>query len=485
MSVRREFIKLNTSIYTGSNSQTLQQDADGNNKGVIELRLPDSISHASDITSIDLQVNKLSVSLFNLPVAFVPVDQTALSSAIRNKTPIPTKLWIGFWPYYVRDDGKIYPEFDIDTPYKFPYSAVVPISLPLTFETLDVEYAMRTGKLPIKRLDTLCFALENALADAYSLLRATTYPVTTRNAEVEIDFTSDSFSISLKPERFPDSTSQYLFGTPGLCTSWVTGIGASYSSTRLGMYLRDGNKEEYFMPKVNIPNFYANVAYGVNIVVNTELKELLNFLPWISSVRYGSLQSFQKFRTYGGVTISDSETFYIINSTAATVTTDWSSEWKVPNLSTNPELAYKYLNASYRWNNVPTILMSPVSSIVLLMDGMGVTPQIMPINIQQSQGSSLTTTVPVIENYFPLASSVRDIHDVLLVTREAFSNTPLFSVTPNSITERSLRFRVGFVTKDGQLFDLYIPPTGTFSLNLVLCLHKEEDTQAKKRARLD
>lgn len=489
MSVRKEFVKLQTSVYTGSNARTLEKDGDGNIKGVIELRLPDNISSATDATKIELQVNKMSLSLFNVPVAFVPVDPVAMVAAIEENKPIPTKLWIGLWPYYVLDDKSIKPTGPIDdSSYNFPKTPVVGVSIPLTFETFDIDYAKRTGNLPIKRFDTLAYALETALSDAYSLLQSTDYPVTRKCAEFEVDVSSDTFKLTLRPIQFYNSANMYLFGTPGMFLNTITG--AYLSNGSYGTFRRvldiSTNAEMFVPPQKSALGRAQNVPWGINIVVNEALQKILNFLPWISPVRYNKLNDYQKFEFYNGAAIGDKDFFYVLNSVSSKVETFWPNEWSMVNFIASPQYAYKFANATYTWTNVPTILMTPVSSIVLLMDGMGVTPQVMPVNIQQSQGSSLTTSIPVIENYFPLAASVRDLHDTLLVTREAFTNTPLFAVTPNSMTERTLRFRAGYVTKDGQLFDLYIPPTGTFSINLVLCVtHDTQEERARKVPRIN
>lgn len=488
MSVRKEFVKLQTSVYTGSNAATLEKDGDGNVKGVIELRLPDNISSATDATKIELQVNKMSLSLFNVPVAFVPVDPVAMVAAIEENKPIPTKLWIGLWPYYVLDDKSVKPTGPpSESSYYFPKNPVVGISIPLTFETFDIEYAKRTGNLPIKRFDTLAYALETALSDAYSLLQSTTYPVTKKCAEFEIDVSSDSFTMKLSPIQFNNSANMYLFGTPGLFLNTIYGTylsDGSYGTFRRAFDIAS-DKELFTPPQKSALGRAQNVPWGINIIVNDALHKILNFLPWISPIRYNALNQYQQFQCYNGASISDTDFFYVLNSVSSKVEMDWSNEWKMINFIASPQYAYKFVNATYTWTNVPTILMTPVSSVVLLMDGMGVAPQVMPVNIQQSQGSSLTTTIPVIENYFPLATSVRDLHDTLLVSREAFTNTPLFAVTPNSMTERTLRFRAGYVTKDGQLFDLYIPPTGTFSINLVLCVtHDTQEERARKVPRI-
>ena len=482
-----QYLKLNTSINTGSNASTLERNSDGDVKAVIELRLPDSLSREEDIQSIDLQVSKMRLSLNNLPIALVPINSQTIRYQFEHHEPITTLMWIGFWAYFVADDGSILPHEQPSSDMSYPYSSIVPVRLPLTFETFDIDFAERTGSLPVKRYETLMYALETALNELHSLLDSTTYPVTRHTLECEVNLTADTFSIDY---RFVDCYSfftAYLFGTPGIYTKEVTSP-ASYSSltaARKQMNLiNDDFSEKYLFPTTTSSGAFRNVNWGINIIGNSYLKNLLNFLPWLTSPkRFSDLLVFQRPRTYGGASYNDTDLFYILNSVSASAEQYWSPSYAKQSIASSTAYAYQYLSVLYTWRNVPTILLSPVSSVVLLLDGIGVNPQILPVNMKQKQGSSLTTSIPVIENYFPLVTSIRDLHDDLVIHRDAFANTALFSIPANSITERTLRFRAGYITKDGQLFDLFISPTGTFSIQLTLALHTNTTEPDKKRIR--
>ena len=482
-----QYLKLNTSINTGSNASTLERNSDGDVKAVIELRLPDSLSREEDIQSIDLQVSKMRLSLNNLPIALVPINSQTIRYQFEHNEPITTLMWIGFWAYFVADDGSILPHEQPSSSMMYPYSSIVPIRLPLTFETFDIDFAERTGTLPVKRYETLMYALETALNELHSLAYSGTYPVTKHTLECEVNLTADTFSIDYRIVDFNIYRNgiAYLFGTPGIYTKNVTSP-ASYSSlsaVRKQMNVNDFSEKDLFPTTLNNGNL-AYVSWGINIIGNSYLKNLLNFLPWLTSPkRFSDLLEFQRPYTYGGASYNDTDLFYILNSVAASAEQYWSPSYAKQTIASTETGAYKFLNVLYTWRNVPTILLSPVSSVVLLLDGIGVNPQILPINMKQKQGSSLTTSIPVIENYFPLVTSIRDLHDDLVIHRDAFANTALFSIPASSITERTLRFRAGYITKDGQLFDLFISPTGTFSIQLTLALHTNTPEPDKKRIR--
>ena len=73
----------------------------------------------------------------------------------------------------------------------------------------------------------------------------------------------------------------------------------------------------------------------------------------------------------------------------------------------------------YSWSNVPTVVLSPIQSFVIVLNGMNVSQEIHPINIAQPGSSSLISTIPIVENYYSLASTLRDLHDELVVVRDS------------------------------------------------------------------
>ena len=124
------------------------------------------------------------------------------------------------------------------------------------------------------------------------------------------------------------------------------------------------------------------------------------------------------------------------------------------------------LRLSFTWLNLPTVVLSPIQSFVMLLSGMQVTQEIQPINIAQAAGSSLVSSVPIIENYYSLAQTLRDLHDELVVIKDSFNDAVTYKMKPTSGMERTLTFTVKYLTKDGRLHQLYIPKNGVFTLQL-------------------
>lgn len=118
------------------------------------------------------------------------------------------------------------------------------------------------------------------------------------------------------------------------------------------------------------------------------------------------------------------------------------------------------------WENLPNVVMSPIQSFVLTLQGVQVRQEYQPINRVEGNASSLTSSFPVIENYYTLASSLADLHDELVIIKDSFNDQPLYSLPTTAGESRVLKFTLYYITKDGRLHKLFIPKKGIFALQL-------------------
>jgi len=125
---------------------------------------------------------------------------------------------------------------------------------------------------------------------------------------------------------------------------------------------------------------------------------------------------------------------------------------------------------TYTWNNLPLVVMSPLSSIVMTIGGIHINEEIQPVNIAERSGSSLTSSIPIIENYYALATTLRDLHDELVITRQDFDTTATYTLETTSGQERTITLSAKYITKDGTIHQIYIPPNGVFSVQLTFCV---------------
>lgn len=124
-------------------------------------------------------------------------------------------------------------------------------------------------------------------------------------------------------------------------------------------------------------------------------------------------------------------------------------------------------NLEFIWPNIPTVTLSPIASIVLTLSGLQMKQEIQPVNITDVTGSSLVTTIPVIENFYSLAQTLRDLHDEMVVAKDNFETTATYNVSITSGRERSIRISAKYLTKDGNMYQIYIPNNGVFALQLI------------------
>lgn len=131
------------------------------------------------------------------------------------------------------------------------------------------------------------------------------------------------------------------------------------------------------------------------------------------------------------------------------------------------ESAYEgNIRLTWEWKNIPTVILSPIQSFVLLLQGMNVTQEIHPINIAQPGASSLNSMIPIVENYYSLATTLRDLHDELVIVKDTFSDAAFYKLDTTSGQERTITLTIKYITKDGRLHQLYIPKNGVFALQL-------------------
>lgn len=157
--------------------------------------------------------------------------------------------------------------------------------------------------------------------------------------------------------------------------------------------------------------------------------------------------------------------YYILDGTGANINVGSTELVKI-----NDEY-YGNVFLNFIWNNLPLVVLSPITSIVLQLSGVDVNQEIQPVNRTQTGGSTLTASIPIIENFYTLAQSLRDLHDELVVVKDTIDDVATYKLSPSGGQERNLRFKAQYITKDGKIHQIYIPPNGVFSLQLTFAIN--------------
>ena len=220
--------------------------------------------------------------------------------------------------------------------------------------------------------------------------------------------------------------------------------------------------------------YYINSSHNVQTVPNTynaidirqEMKDALTNSD--DAVLYQNLYTYNMDNLVSFTPNSTATDTYVATiDRKTTITTERLIESSGASTTGNG-LANVHLK--YMWNNLPIVVMSPIQSIVLTLNGIHINQEIQPINPEFITGSSLTSSIPIIENYFSYAQTLRDLHDELLITRESFDDAACYSLDTTSGQERTLTMSIKYITKDGRLHQLYIPKNGVFTVQLTFGL---------------
>lgn len=136
------------------------------------------------------------------------------------------------------------------------------------------------------------------------------------------------------------------------------------------------------------------------------------------------------------------------------------------------------------------ISLSPLSSIIIYSQDLPLLSQVHGIvspiiNYHTSSvgdaalvsfdasSSTQIGSLPIIDVFYPLITSEKDFQDVLIVSKDAVSNTGPVLLNSNSLAQvRNITFNIGYITKDGVLYPLLIPENSNLSIQLTFILKK-------------
>lgn len=205
--------------------------------------------------------------------------------------------------------------------------------------------------------------------------------------------------------------------------------------------------------------------YAYDLKMTNELQQDLNIISSYNNVNQSTRTGYGMF-LYPDTEYPDFATVYVDD-----VQTVHHDRWTDTTVITTAEPQAQgvgNVRLSFTWNNLPMVVMSPIASIVLTLNGMQLNQEIQPINSteESAAASSLTTVVPIIENYYSLAQTLRDLHDELVIIKDSYDDQSKYSLAVRSGQERSFTMSAKYITKDGRIHQIYIPPNGVFSVQL-------------------
>lgn len=489
----RVYLRANFSSSTAPSSGGAGlKNAAGDIYARIPLQLPSNlVDNTKAPTSVDMMLTKLSIPLGRVPICQIPVESvvdTTSASPLPITTPpssyVRTKLLFAIWPYCL--DG---------------YGNVIPSSCPR--EWYDPEnYTYFPDPFPVWNMDVQIKELRGTSAYSEKLKQIREEGVITMRTPEEL---THMLSQNLT-ELFRVILSQNPPSESARLNSEYWDIAFHIKNSRLEMEVYQEGAEidtdlEMFYPITNrlfrrlfngwaIDPGYPVMSYSVNgegavekqnrgafspfsIIGNQYLVDLLPGLPWIK-IDNRSLPAFNTHTGAGQSVLHWTEKnygdpyFYVLDTSNVNISLGPEVR-TLPTNSTDPDGGATISRSLiYSFDNLNLISLVPITSFVVVLNGLTMTPQTYPVNINpQNASAAQTTTIPIIEVYYPLWSSIDDLSTNLVVSKDAFTNAAPFVLGPDALQQRNLTFEVYYVTNDGGLHLLTIPP-GT-CLNLQIC----------------
>lgn len=90
-----------------------------------------------------------------------------------------------------------------------------------------------------------------------------------------------------------------------------------------------------------------------------------------------------------------------------------------------------------------------------------------------ASSSTQIGSLPIIDVFYPLIVNEKDFQDVLIVSKDAVSNTGPIMLNSKSLAQlRNISFNIGYITKDGVLNPLLIPENSNLSIQITFILRK-------------
>lgn len=451
MSDRRLYHRANFSTATTPASGGKSYDIRGNEYARIPLQLPNNMV---DVTrqprGIEMLLTKLKIPLGAVPVARIAYDSmTVLDFLSPPRTFVRTKGKMFCWPFNTTKTGDIQPTI---TPPGF----TVPTDgngciITLTYPAPSFVDGSRTALLNQMVNEGYCTYYTFAdLMESLTTCASQAFRFTVQQDSTVTDYTEYDV-------RFVEQDSQLhiqfcfngTFGAPvlrnshsfrndgldrlGVIDSWETDIDGAHLTAD------------------------PSDAYSVGLCVNKHIRDLFPTLPWVK-INNDSLGA--PYNISGWTTVNDGDPFfYLLKSEGAITTPINAGIFRRGNIYRSSNI----LDMVFPDTNLISTI--PITSFFITMSGVTISLQTYPICINPAgQHSAQTSSLPVVEVYYPLWQQIKDLSTELVISKDAFTNAAPFILGPDALSQRNVQFRVHYAFADGHVGELSIPANSAVTI---------------------
>ena len=415
-------------VNVSSTTSTPVYNEFGDKCAEVEMQLPANILPSNNIRSARMALMKMEVSVAKVPFLVIPVDGNL-------GTKFHTRCCIGFLPGHYNYTTGRYVKNE-EGPTKVQNWTRMSVHCP-HHEEEDPDLAIR------KTLESgYCeFSSVESFADWISRYLSEVLPGTPNNR------------INLVVNE--DNTFTLICNYSKLNPTYVP----EYSQRDLQM---TENKDCMFLVEniTDVSRFVSPPQYVGYFVGNEFLAEELPSLPWKKIAPWWD----DGTSMFDGAPPEDY--IYILDTKESTFSQEYSS-YLVHELFESANLWYKYSIFKYKFPTSDVVTCSDISSIVLCMNGAAFNQMVYPVNMTRlSATQAQTSMIPIIDVFYPFWTRPSDTKTDLIIVKENFSSSAPCNINPSLLRERSIKFKLYYITNNGVMREMYIPKHTNFSFQL-------------------
>lgn len=446
-----------------------QLDEEGNEYASIPIQLPSNLfPHNTQPRQVEMMLTKLDVPLSKIPIAHVPIKNITEGGRIR----IITKGLMTCWPFRFDGYGTIRPNTYSGPMYNYLRGnqwRIQDMLLQLNGQQKSFDYDAKLQKMKrtmdfgFENIDALCefftsnlqSCLNGALHEANSALFPSDmhYPeLICRGDNLVLEYTNRGSQYTVVPVHNEIFTTSMSLNEP--TRMWVRTVNAS------GVQTAHYEQPEY--------------VSGFSIVVNQCIKDLFPELPW----RKVDNRLLPEFTVVGGVASGKSiptwqskndgdPFFYVLDTVKADLHVKDDTIRTCTSLDPSDNNSMLSASAEYIFRGVNVLSTINISSFIVVLDGISLTQQTFPVDISpENTSSAQLSTIPIIENYYPVWNTISDLSTNMIIVKDAFTNAAPIILDRSAMYERNMRFSIYYITKQGKMHLLTIDPNSVLSIQI-------------------
>lgn len=453
LSERPRYFRANFSTSTTPESSGgRRRDAYGNISSRIPLQIPGNfVDPTKTPRRVEMMLTKLNIPLGALPIAEIPLHE--ISRPASSSLVVTTKGVMTMWPFYIRGDGSLdgdWTSFGAQVPYSqwivqrmvYPVQSFVSTEAAVNEKIRDLEATKMVKMFTVEDLMEFLTMNINTVFDGLLGLVTQKFQFATVNSHLVVRALNEG------AENFYTPYTNLLVDArgPRPGTVHTEGQVMTWRTSGNGTVVAISNPE---------PRFFS-------IVVNRYIRDIFSKLPW-RELNNNEVNVNYQIPNWND-TNEDDPYFYVLDTMSCN--SSFIDCGLIQASDTFDEM-YHLRGIEFDFDGFNMISIVPIQSFVVMLTGVTITTQSFPINLNSGNVSAaLTTSVPIIEVYYPQWTSISDLSTNILIVKDAFTNAAPFMVDATALTTRDIAFSVHYINNDGTMHELWIPPNTNLSLQI-------------------